>query len=145
MVQKHFTLEEWKAVVSWASNFSPTMPDIQTREDIQAFIEAFYAAVRQDATLAPHFAHVDWPVHTPRIVDFWESTVLHTGAFSGNVMEVHTRLHQQQPLLPAHFAQWLHLFRTTLAARHAGPNTALALARAEGIAWLMENKVVNRG
>jgi hemoglobin len=50
--------------------------DILNRADVEKLITEFYAKVRQDALLAPVFQHVDWPHHTPIIIDFWSSLLL---------------------------------------------------------------------
>jgi hemoglobin len=68
--------------------------------------------------------------------------VLHTGSFAGNVMEKHAELHRQLPLEPQHFQRWLQLFAHSLQQHFQGPNATLALTRAQGIAWLMENRVL---
>ncbi|MBC6608077.1 group III truncated hemoglobin, partial [Hymenobacter sp. BT188] len=49
-------------------------PDIQNEADIKLLVDTFYNKVNADALLAPvfnEFAHVDWPVHLPRMYDFW--------------------------------------------------------------------------
>lgn len=101
---------------------------------LAAFLDAFYARVRQDLLIGPVFAaaipDADWPRHMATIRDFWSSVLLKTGRYKGNPFGRHQAL---GVLEPVHFARWLGLFEAT-AAEHFAPETAAALvARAQRI------------
>jgi hemoglobin len=120
------------------------MRDIANREDIATIVIDFYADVRQDAHLGYIFndvAKVNWETHTPLIIDFWESTVLGTIAYTRNAMAPHFALHAKEPLTKEHFDRWLALFHATIDKHFAGANAELMKARADGIAGLMHHKL----
>ena len=92
---------------------------------IERLVRTFYATAREDALLAPMFAHVrDWEHHIANIRRFWESVALRIEGYDGRPMASHAPL----PLDAAHFARWLELFEAT----------ARGLFRPEGVAYLME-------
>ena len=118
--------------------------DIQHRGDITAIINAFYADVRRDPELGYLFddvAKVHWEVHTPIIVDFWESIVLGTTEYTRNVMTPHFGLHEKSPLTARHFERWLFHFNTTIDKNYRGPRADLMKTRAANIAGLMQYKL----
>lgn len=122
--------------------------DIETEADIALFVAKFYERVRQDPDLGPIFdgvARVDWPEHLPKIERFWSSMLLGTGTYAGNPMPVHFDLSRKTPISPAHFTQWLSLFRQTLTAHFAGERTQEALLRAQGIAIVMQGRLAGMG
>ena len=84
-----------------------------TEDQIRALVLAFYARVREDATLGPVFdRQLDgrWGPHLEKMCDFWSSVLLATGRFVGNPVAAHARL---SDLRPAHFDSWIELFRDT--------------------------------
>lgn len=90
------------------------MPRIELcdEHDVTRLVHAFYARVRQDATLGPFFdAHIaDWDHHLAKMVDFWSSTLRGTARYRGTPMPKHVAL----PDLDARmFERWLSLFRET--------------------------------
>jgi hemoglobin len=80
---------------------------------VDAFVEAFYAQVRDDALIGPIFAAriADWEPHLARMKMFWRAILLNSGEYSGNLMRLHTAI---PDLDEAHFARWLGLFYATL-------------------------------
>ncbi len=118
--------------------------DIRNRADITDIITSFYADVRRDSLLGHVFddvAKVNWDTHTPIIIDFWESVVLGTIAYTRNAMTPHFVLHEKEPLTKAHFDRWLELFNTTIDKRYRGPRADLMKTRASGVAALMQHKL----
>jgi len=89
-------------------------------------------------------ARVNWKKHLPVMYDFWENTLLFTGNYTGNPMEIHRRLNQVIPLTPAHFQQWLVLFTTTVDELFAGQKAELAKQRAISIAMLIQLKILKQ-
>ncbi len=87
-----------------------------TRDQIARVVAVFYADVRRDPVLGPIFAaHVPggWPAHEEKITRFWANAILREPGYDGNPMQVHKAATDVQP---EHFAVWLGLFDTVLAA-----------------------------
>lgn len=102
---------------------------------IHTVVEYFYARVRADEELAPHFEGIaNWPAHLARMRNFWSSITLITGAYKGDVIGAHLSL---PGLADRHFVRWLELFGFTLR-KHCTPEQAAvfssrALKMAESI------------
>lgn len=120
------------------------MEDLKSRIDIEEIIRLFYQKVRADEKLGFIFddiAKVDWEAHLPVMYDFWEFTVLGTGAFTRNAMTPHFHLNEKIKLTPEHFNRWLELFFETIDALYAGRNAENMKTRAKNIAGLMAHKL----
>jgi hemoglobin len=114
--------------------------DIQTRADIETFIQSFYKKVIVDETIGIIFTKIfpiDWEHHIPLIVDFWETILLDNPVYKKNAMAVHFDINKVFPLQKKHFDAWLFLFNITLDEMFEGTKTTLAKKRAEGIAQVM--------
>jgi len=121
--------------------------DIEERNDIELLVNSFYDKVKADPVIGFIFndiARVNWKKHLPVMYDFWENTLLFTGNYTGNPMEIHRRLNQVIPLTPAHFQQWLVLFTTTVDELFAGQKAELAKQRAISIAMLIQLKILKQ-
>jgi len=121
--------------------------DIEERNDIELLVNSFYDKVKADPVIGFIFndiAKVNWKKHLPVMYDFWENTLLFTGNYTGNPMEIHRRLNQVIPLTPAHFQQWLVLFTTTVDELFAGQKAELAKQRAISIAMLIQLKILKQ-
>jgi hemoglobin len=114
----------------------PNAPGLEagvTEPMIHDLVHAFYARVRGDDLLGPVFAAVvaDWDAHLNKMCAFWSSVTLLTGSYKGTPMQAHAGLPQ---ITPAHFQQWLALFRETAAQICPPDAAALFFDRAERIA-----------
>ncbi len=91
--------------------------DEVTEATIKLLVDAFYARVRRDPTLAPIFATAiaddAWPVHLEKMYAFWSSVMLTSGRYNGDPVSTHRRVAGVQPPM---FGDWLDLFETTAAA-----------------------------
>ena len=117
------------------------MQDILDRQDIETLVNAFYKRVLDDTRINYFFTEVaklDFEIHLPKMYNFWESTILHTGSYVGNTLLVHKNLHQKSPLLSEHFEIWLMLFTQTIDDHFVGINAELAKQRAASIAMIMQ-------
>ncbi|MEP7257780.1 MAG: group III truncated hemoglobin [Flavitalea sp.] len=115
--------------------------DIQTRSDIEALISGFYLKVKADPLIGPIFtdvAKVNWEKHLPLMFDFWENTLFYTGAYSGNPMKAHQRLHRMFNLKEEHFTTWVGLFKTTVDELFEGEKALLAKQRAVSISTVIQ-------
>ena len=113
------------------------MPDITDKADIERLVRAFYGNAIADPLLAPHFAHIDFAHHFPRMIDFWAFVLLDEFGFQGNVFDAHRSLNIDE----THFARWLHHFHTTADTLFAGEKTDLAKQRADSIAAIFQAKL----
>jgi hemoglobin len=116
------------------------MRDLNTFEDIQQLVDAFYAKVNNDELLAPVFndhAHVDWQQHLPKMYDFWSTILFSKGNYKGSPFEKHVGL----PVEKEHFDRWLNLFEATMSELFAGPNAEDAVQRAKLIGFTFWSKI----
>ncbi len=111
----------------------PVHPDIDEAM-IGALVEAFYARVAEHPRLGVLFADGltrSWAAHRARMVTFWSSVMLRTGAYHGRPMQAHRHL---DGLQAADFALWLELFSATAREVLPAAIAALFIERAERIA-----------
>jgi hemoglobin len=109
-----------------------TSHDLKDRADLDALLQAFYGAALDDELLGPVFASasMDLAAHLPRIVSFWEVTLLGTGEYFGRPMQLHRHLADTAGLGAPHFERWLALWDQTLTAMFAGPTVHRAKTEA---------------
>lgn len=116
-------------------------PDITGRADIVRLVNAFYERVRADNLLGPIFndiAHVDWPVHLPKMYAFWDSVLFGTPGFKGNPLAVHRALAAKATLTAREFGRWVSLFHESVDEAFTGPMADEAKRRASRIAVVMQ-------
>lgn len=122
--------------------------DIAKRDDILELLRDFYGRAFRDELLGPVFvdvADMDLDAHLPVIADFWDTVLFHSGSYRRNALAPHQRLHALVPLTPAHFAQWLALWTSTVDDRHAGPKAELAKLQGRRIAGAMSRRLTRHG
>ena len=116
-------------------------PDLDSRENIEQFVDCFYRRVLADEHLAPIFldiAAIDLAVHLPHIKDYWCKLLLGEKTYQRHTMNIHRQLHGKQPLQAGDFQRWLALFNATLDEGFAGERTERARQVAASIAGNME-------
>lgn len=119
--------------------------DLDSKEAIARFIDAFYDKVLNDGMLAPIFldvAGIDIRQHLGHIRDYWEKLLLGETAYKRHTMNIHRHLHSKHPLTRAEFQRWLALFISTADDNFAGPKTERAKQVARHIAANMENALI---
>jgi hemoglobin len=123
------------------------MRDIETREDIEQLMKAFYQKALNDEIIGYIFsdiAKLDLDKHIPIITDFWEMILLGQGNFmekhGRSPMQSHIVLNEKEPLKFEHFKRWLKLFYETIEEHFAGETSNLAKIRARMIADTMEKR-----
>jgi hemoglobin len=134
------------AYVTFPPEISRGTPDLDSRENIEAFVELFYKRVLADAQLAPIFldvAAIDLAVHLPHIKDYWCKLLLGEKGYRRHTMNIHRQLHGRQPLQPGDFQRWLALFNATLDENFAGEGTERARRVATAIAANMESSLAS--
>ena len=118
--------------------------DIETREDCERLVRAFYERALVDPTIGFLFtdvAHLDLEKHIPVITDFWETILLGAQSYSGGAFRPHAQLHQKARLRSGHFQQWLNLWRTTVDELFDGPRASLAKSHAERVARAFHSRL----
>lgn len=92
--------------------------DIKTREDIFLLVSSFYVKVRKDAVLGPLFNDVikDWDAHLENLTTFWEASLFLKTKYSGNPLEAHVKVDQENSnsISELHFGLWLNLWFETI-------------------------------
>ena len=119
------------------------MAEINTREDIQKLVNAFYARVKEDDLLAPVFNEVvgvDWATHLPRMYQFWETVLFHTAGYKGNPVLKHVQVAAKTPLQEIQFDRWVALWCDTVDGLFEGPRATAAKERAQVMAKIMFHK-----
>lgn len=114
-----------------------SLPDLDNRENIRRFVEAFYERLLQDEVLAPIFvdvAEIDIRDHFPRICAYWEKLLLGEQDYQRHTMNIHRQLDHQRTLTAADFDRWLDYFESTVHANFAGPKAYRACMVARRIA-----------
>ena len=120
---------------------APVRPDMDSRESVEYFVDAFYAKVLRDEMLAPLFldvAKIDLEVHLPHIKNYWCKLLLQETAYKRHTMNIHRRLHGRRSLTPANFARWLALFTATVDDCFSGTYAERAKRIATSIAGNMQ-------
>lgn len=120
------------------------MKDIESRVDLEVFTRAFYNRLLADDAVSYIFtdvAQIDLEEHLPKITDFWELSMFHTGPYHNNPMQVHMQLNDKEQLTAEHFDIWLGHFNATVDELFTGPNAEKIKTRAVSIATIMKIKV----
>lgn len=113
------------------------MDDIETREDCERLVRAFYGRALTDPMIGYLFvdvAQLDLEEHVPAITSFWETILLGAQSYAGGAFAPHASLHRLSPLRSGHFERWLELWRTTVDEGWAGPRAEEAKAHALRVA-----------
>ena len=122
--------------------------DIETREELEDFLWAFYKKAFADELIGRFFIEVvplDLNTHVPVIADFWESVAFNKPSYRKNVMEVHKPIHQLSQIKKAHLDRWVQIFTETSDEKFEGAKTELMKQRARSIATLMDLKLNHEG
>jgi hemoglobin len=110
-----------------------TYRDIETREDCEALVRAFYGRALTDPIIGWIFtdvAELDLEAHVPVLTDFWDTLLLGAQSYGGGAFHPHARLHAKVELRAGHFERWLMLWYGTIDELFAGPRAAEAKAHA---------------
>lgn len=119
-------------------------PDLDSREQIELFVDRFYARMLKDEVLAPIFvdvAAIDLDVHLPHIKDYWCKLLLGEKNYNRHTMNIHRALHGKRPLQADDFARWLEFFQSTVDSYYAGERAERAKRVAASIADNMKKSL----
>lgn len=112
--------------------------DIESHQDIECVVDAFYGGITDDPLLGPYFAAIDLEAHLPRMYAFWSSVLFQTGTYHGRPFHSHLRL---EGLEPRHFERWLQRFTRTVDARYQGEVAERMKGKARQIAAIFQAKL----
>ena len=107
--------------------------DIETHEDCEALVRAFYGRALDDPVIGFIFtdvAKLDLETHIPVVTAFWETLLLGAQTYDRGAFHPHAALHRKVELLPGHFERWLALWYQTVDELFAGPRALLAKSHA---------------
>ena len=116
-------------------------PDLDSPEQIAAFVDRFYERLLADPELRPIFidaAGIDLSTHLPRIRAYWRKMILGEPGYRRHTMNIHRAVHARRPFTAADFDRWLALFTATLDDAYAGPCSERARRLATRIAANMQ-------
>lgn len=120
------------------------MKDIETRNDIESLVDAFYRKVTEDETIGFFFndiAKVNWDIHLPKMYQFWESLLFGAASYKGNPMAKHFPINEIEAMEKFHFEHWLKLWTETVNELFQGTKADEAIYKANNIANLMAYKM----
>ena len=102
--------------------------DLDTRGQIHDLVIQFYREIMLDPLLGPVFdevAEVEWPVHIPRLIDFWCRVLLGKPGYDGFILNAHQRVHDIERFEPELFDRWYLLFVEAVVPVHGRGNPEL--------------------
>ncbi|MFZ0384645.1 MAG: group III truncated hemoglobin [Solirubrobacteraceae bacterium] len=114
-----------------------TRHDIETRDDCERLVRAFYGRALTDPVIGWLFtdvAQLDVEAHVPRIASFWETILLGARTYGGGAFAPHAALNARVGLRAGHFERWLWLWQETVDELYEGERTELAKAHAARVA-----------
>jgi len=125
-------------------NTGSDKPDLDSRDNIELFVDRFYERMLDDEILAPIFvdvAEIDLDVHLPHIKNYWCKLLLGEKNYKRHTMNIHRDLHGKRPLQADDFARWLAFFQTTVDMYFAGERAERAKQVAASIADNMKKSL----
>ncbi|MBW8358708.1 MAG: group III truncated hemoglobin [Weeksellaceae bacterium] len=120
------------------------MKKLESREDIEFLVNAFYDKVGKDETIGFFFndvAKVNWNHHLPKMYSFWETLLFGQISYKGNPMAMHFPINSQVPMEKHHFEHWIKLWTATVEENFSGEMADMAIYKATNIANLMGYKM----
>lgn len=120
------------------------MKDIQNRADLETIMTRFYTKLLRDDSIRFIFtdiASINLEHHLPVITDFWEKTILNSGSYNNNVLQVHQELNTKIKLTENHFSVWLLHFEQTIDELFSGENSEKLKTRALSLSTVMKIKL----
>jgi len=120
------------------------MRDIENKDDVKTFVDAFYTKVNADDLLAPVFnddAKVEWSIHLEKMYRFWGTLLIGTMDYNGSPFDKHIG----HNIKSEHFDRWLKLFDETIDTHFAGPKADEAKHKAKNIGMIFKYKLQGIG
>lgn len=119
--------------------------DIESRDDVERLVRAFYEKAMADTMIGYLFtdvAHLDLEAHVPVITSFWE-TMLFDGVqtYGGGAFAPHARLHAKSELRGGHFRRWVQLWWETVDERFVGERAEAAKHHGQRVATAFQRRL----
>ena len=111
--------------------------DIETHEDVERLVRAFYGKAMTDPVIGFIFtdvAKLDLEEHVPRITAFWETILFGAKTYTGGAFGPHAHVHAKVELREGHFDRWLQLWFGTVDELFAGEHANVAKVHALRVA-----------
>jgi hemoglobin len=118
--------------------------DIETRQDLESLLRAFYEKAFSDELIGHFFTKVvplNLDTHIPVIADFWEAIIFNKHTYKKNVMVVHQHIHHLSHIKKDHLDRWVQIFTGTVDGMFEGDKATLIKQRATSIATIMDIKL----
>ena len=118
--------------------------DIETRDDVERLVRAFYGRALTDPFIGFIFtdvAKLDLEAHVPHITAFWETVLLDAKSYSGGAFRPHAELHMKVGLREGHFERWLQLWFGTVDELFAGEKANQAKIHALRVATAFHGRL----
>jgi len=122
--------------------------DIDSKEDVVLLVDNFYARIKEDDLISHIFndhMELSFEEHLPIMYSFWQSVLLGTASYKGNVMLSHIELNKKTPLKKEHFERWVSLWVDTTDNLFQGTRAEEAKKRAVIMKELMMFKIQQSG
>lgn len=118
--------------------------DIETRDDVERLVRAFYEHAMTDPMIGYLFtdvAKLDLEAHVPEITSFWATILLGEQSYRGGAFRPHAELNMKTPLRAGHFERWLVIWTSTVDALFAGERAAYAKRHATRVARAFYSRI----
>lgn len=117
------------------------MNDIQNKDDIRVFVDAFYTKIQADELLGPIFhskiKEDQWPVHLEKMYAFWNTVLFGKAEYKGNPFSKHATL----PVSSGHFDHWVSMLSSVIDENFQGTKADEVKWRASKMAQMFKIKL----
>ena len=128
-----------------------TKTELQTHDDIETLVRAFYKKVQKDDLLGPFFnafikTDEEWEKHYALLTAFWELNIMGVKGFDGNPAKAHNGVDKafKQSITTKHFDKWVELWCNTIDNMYEGEKAEYAKTRARNMAKGMYKKILDQ-
>ena len=128
-----------------ADRAGSTRQDLDTRAEVHDLVVRFYREVVFDDLLGPVFGEVaetDWPVHIPKLIDYWCRVLFGEPGYDGRIVAAHRRVHDVERFHEDLFDRWYLLWVATVDAFWEGPCADRAKSHAARIATALARQLL---
>jgi len=119
--------------------------DLDTPQNIDAFVASFYDKLLKDDIMAAVFlqdANIDVSAHLPTISLYWQKMLWGDRQYNTNMMKKHRAINVRKPFKAIHYNLWLGYFEQTASESFAGEYTEKALRIANAVINNMQNRMM---
>lgn len=120
------------------------LKDISSKADVTFLVESFYQKLINESSIGFFFTDVvplDFELHLPKMINFWESILFGTASYKGNPMLKHLQLDFTHKIEDHHFAEWIKFWTETVRTHFSGDNAEKAIKKAVSISELIKYKL----